>query len=57
MFDAFINYLIALGALILITAALNVTFGTSIELWQSAAFYALFAAVRHNPPPFGEDDQ
>ncbi len=47
-----LNYTIALGCLILATAAVNVLAGTDLELWHTTPFLALWHAVRHNPPPF-----
>jgi hypothetical protein len=47
-----LNFAIALGTLVLATAAVNALAGSDLELWHTAPFLALWHAVRHNPPPF-----
>lgn len=52
MINQFLNFTIALGFAILITAAVNATLNVDLELWHTAPFMALWLAVRHAPPPF-----
>lgn len=52
LLNQILNFAIALGFLILATAAVNELAGADLELWHSAPFLALWHAVRHSPPPF-----
>jgi len=49
--ETFLNCGIALGYAILITAVTNLTLNIEVELYQTAAFMALFMSVRHNRLP------
>jgi hypothetical protein len=49
--ETFLNCSIALGYAILITAVTNLTLNVEVELYQTAAFMALFMSVRHNRLP------
>lgn len=50
--NQFLNFAIALGTLILVTATINGIAGSDLQLWHTAPFLALWHAVRHSPPPF-----